>query len=110
MKADAYEIGRVVASRQGHDRNRLFVVVALAGEGQVLIADGQTRKLAHPKRKRLKHLAAMPHHCAEALTPQHLRAGTADAAIRKALAPLTAQHNNEAKRKTNKEECALVQE
>ena len=110
MKADAYEIGRVVASRQGHDRNRLFVVVALVGEGQVLIADGQTRKLAHPKRKRLNHLAAMPHHCAEALTPQHLRAGTADAAIRKALQPLNADSTGRTDRITNQEEYALVQE
>ena len=110
MKADAYELGRVVASRQGHDKDRLFVVVALAEDQQVLIADGQTRKVTHPKRKRLKHLAALPYNCADALTPLHLRAGTADAAIRKALVQLSTYQNDEAKRKTNKEECALVQE
>lgn len=110
MKAQANEIGRVVISKQGHDKDRMFVVVALVDESYVLIADGNTRKLASPKKKKCKHLRALPDCAAEALSPQHRQAGTADAAIRKALALLTAHANTQPKRITNKEECALVQE
>ena len=60
MEPIPFEIGRVVTSLQGRDRKRTFVVTGLADEGFVLISDGDTRKLDHPKKKKTKHLRARP--------------------------------------------------
>ena len=50
------EIGDIVISLAGHDAGKPFVVVAQAGAGFVLIADGITRGMENPKLKRQKHL------------------------------------------------------
>jgi large subunit ribosomal protein L14e len=54
------EIGRVVLSRQGRDAGRCFVVLQVIDEQFVMMADGLTRKLAHPKKKKVKHLHPKP--------------------------------------------------
>jgi len=113
VNANPYEAGRVVVSTQGHDRGRRFLIVGLVDEQFVLIADGDTRKLDHPKKKKLKHLRTEPHIATDVLTAIESRAQTADSAIRKALkdtAPHQAQGFSGADRITDKEECALVQE
>lgn len=111
MRADQSEIGRVVISLRGHDQGRRFLVVGLIDERHVWIADGDTRKLAKPKMKQLKHL------CAEPLTaPEPVidairnRAQTADSTIRKALKAAPGTNAGDIQRITDKEECALVQE
>ena len=55
-----YQLGRVVYSRSGRDAGRCFVVVCQLEEGFVGIADGCIRKLANPKKKKLKHLDPKP--------------------------------------------------
>jgi large subunit ribosomal protein L14e len=113
VKANPQQIGRVVVSTQGHDQGRRFVVVGIVDEHYVLIADGDTRKLDHPKKKQLKHLRAEPELAPDALTDAHRRAHTADSAIRKALRALTPtapQGREQADRRTDKEENAFVQE
>ena len=52
--------GRVVLSTQGRDEGRYFVVLEVIDEQFVLMADGLTRKLAHPKKKKVKHLRPKP--------------------------------------------------
>ena len=48
-------------STQGRDRRpQLIVVIRSAEEGYVLMADGLTRKLDHPKKKKIKHVKAKP--------------------------------------------------
>ena len=54
------EPGRVVLSTQGRDAGRYFIVLQVIDEQFVLMADGQSRKLAHPKKKKVKHLRAKP--------------------------------------------------
>ena len=54
------EEGRVVRSLQGRDCGRYFVVLKLEGEDFVLYADGLTRKLDHPKKKKVKHIRPKP--------------------------------------------------
>ena len=49
-------IGRVVYSKAGRDKKRVFLIVGLNEDGTVDIADGKLRKLAKPKRKNLAHL------------------------------------------------------
>lgn len=54
------EIGRAVRSVQGRDADRCFVILRVLDEQYVLMADGLTRKLAHPKKKKIKHLRPKP--------------------------------------------------
>ena len=54
------EPGRVVLSTQGRDEGRYFVVLQVIDDQFVLMADGLTRKIAHPKKKKVKHLRAKP--------------------------------------------------
>ena len=110
VNANPWVPGRAVVSRQGHDAGRAFLVVQVLDERTVLLADGQTRKLAHPKKKQTKHLKPAPLLAPEAFSAQLVRAGAADAAIRKALAQLDQPAQAGANRITNKEEYALVQE
>ena len=55
-----FEPGRVVESIQGRDRGGFFLVLENAGDGIVMIADGSRHRLAHPKKKKTKHLRAKP--------------------------------------------------
>ena len=52
------EIGRVVTSKCGRDEGRKFLVTGEIDEDFVLIADGDTRKIAKQKKKRRRHLKA----------------------------------------------------
>lgn len=67
MKAPI-EPGFVVFSKKGRDKGRYFVVLYTLDADFVMIADGDTRKLDHLKKKRRKHLAACPIECPELLT------------------------------------------
>ena len=52
--------GRVVFSTQGRDEGRYFVVLEVIDENFVLMADGLSRKVDHPKKKKVKHLRPKP--------------------------------------------------
>lgn len=60
MKADVVTLGRVVVSTQGRDKGQWFVVYQLLDEQHVLVCNGDSRKLEHPKKKRIKHLTGLP--------------------------------------------------
>ena len=110
MKAKPTEPGRVVVSTQGHDAGRWYAVVSVLDERNLLLVDGEIRKLAKPKKKQVKHLKALP------LNVQLEGRGesggpVADSDIRKALKA----HKDAYLMKTgfnviDKEEGALVQE
>ncbi|MBE0600768.1 MAG: KOW domain-containing RNA-binding protein [Firmicutes bacterium] len=85
MKPAVQEIGRVVLSKQGHDKGKAFLVVGLPDEKHVLIADGESRKLAKPKKKQIKHVSPKPYVAHEALDSIAGNVQTADSDIRKAL-------------------------
>lgn len=51
-----YEVGRVVVSKAGRDKGRKLVIVAIMDDQYVLVADGDLRKLEHPKKKKRMHL------------------------------------------------------
>ena len=55
-----FDVGRAVLSTQGRGEGRYFVVIGLPEEGYVLMSDGLTRKLDHPKKKKTKHLRPKP--------------------------------------------------
>ena len=54
------ETGRAVQSLQGRDAGRCFVILQVVDDQFVLMADGLTRKLDHPKKKKVKHLHPKP--------------------------------------------------
>ena len=85
MKPSAHELGRVVLSRQGHDKGKGFLVVGLVDEAYVLIADGDSRKLSKPKKKQAKHLDPKPYVASDIIDAILKQAQTADSDIRKAL-------------------------
>lgn len=50
-------LGQVVFSKAGRDAGRKFVIVGMADDEHVLIADGDLRKIENPKKKKVKHLS-----------------------------------------------------
>ena len=50
-------LGALVRSKAGRDKGRSFTVVEVLDENHVRVADGDLRKLASPKKKKLRHLA-----------------------------------------------------
>ena len=78
------EPGRVVQSTQGRDAGRYFVVLQVVDDRYVLMADGQSRKIDHPKKKKMMHLRPKPivvNVDPQALENKHLQ----DSDLRKAL-------------------------
>ncbi len=53
--------GISVISKKGRDKGRVFVVLYMVDAEFAFICDGDTRKVDHLKRKKAKHLAAMPY-------------------------------------------------
>lgn len=49
-------IGQVVKSKAGRDKGRVFLVLNIIDKQNVLIVDGDLRKLDNPKQKKIKHL------------------------------------------------------
>lgn len=50
--------GKIVKSKAGHDKGLLFVISGVSDkeDGYVFIADGRSRRIEKPKKKKLKHL------------------------------------------------------
>lgn len=71
------EKGFAALSKAGRDKGRFLAVLELDG-GFALVADGNLRPLARPKRKNLRHLGATNHRFA----PEEL---TSDKALRNAI-------------------------
>lgn len=49
-------LGKVVHSKAGRDMHRNFIVVGILNNEYVYISDGELRKIAKPKKKKVKHL------------------------------------------------------
>ena len=60
MKVNVPEIGGICQSTQGRDKGRYYIIKEIAEGGFVLVTDGNFKKLAAPKKKRLKHLRLLP--------------------------------------------------
>ncbi len=116
MKAKPTEPGRVVISTRGHDAGRWYAIMDVQDERYVLLCDGETRRLAKPKKKQTKHLRTLP-----LMIPVSGRGESggsiADSDIRKALRAAREAYETKtdfarkpAREKKEKEECAFVQE
>lgn len=49
-------IGQYAVSLSGRDKGRTFIILGVPEENFVLLADGELRRIAKPKRKKLKHI------------------------------------------------------
>ena len=115
MKAKLTESGQIAVSLKGHDAGRWYAVVGVLDERYVLLCDGNTRTLAKPKKKQIKHLRALP--LSMPVTGRGESGGPiANSDIRKGI--LAAQKAYEtktgfahaaARQEKEKEECAFVQ-
>ena len=52
-------VGSVAVSMAGHDAGLVVVIIAGVDEKFVLIADGKTRKILSPKKKKMQHLSIL---------------------------------------------------
>ena len=52
MELKQYERGQLVKSTAGHDKGIVAVIIAVESEEYVLLADGKTRPVNKPKRKK----------------------------------------------------------
>ncbi|MEG1003167.1 MAG: hypothetical protein RSD13_01870 [Clostridium sp.] len=50
-------IGKVVLSLAGRDKGNLYVVTHVVDDQYVLLANGDTKKVKTPKKKKVKHLS-----------------------------------------------------
>ena len=56
-----FNVGDIVISRLGHDKNRPFVVIGIDNSGYLSIIDGRYRDRSKPKLKNPKHLIKVGH-------------------------------------------------
>jgi ribosomal protein L14E/L6E/L27E len=52
-------IGKVVLSKAGRDKDHLYVVVRQMDNQYVLLANGDTRLMNMPKKKKIRHLSIL---------------------------------------------------
>ena len=50
-------IGKVVLSKAGRDKNHLYTVIGIINSEYILLANGDTKTLDKPKKKKVKHLS-----------------------------------------------------
>ncbi|MGI6175040.1 MAG: RNA-binding protein [Christensenellales bacterium] len=81
---DMVSAGSVVLSRAGRDRNRLMVVISREGE-YIYMCDGDLRKIARPKKKKLKHVYPKPFFM-EGVEERMEKGSLSDSDIRKFIA------------------------
>lgn len=55
-RTTSIQIGQVVRSKAGRDKDRVFLVLSIVDQQYVLLVDGELRRLANPKKKKIKHL------------------------------------------------------
>ncbi len=58
MKQELIQIGQVVQSTQGRDKNRFLVVIDIIDDEYALLVDGSIRRLDKPKKKKKKHFVS----------------------------------------------------
>jgi ribosomal protein L14E/L6E/L27E len=55
-RTTSIQIGQVVRSKTGRDKDRVFLVLKILDLHHVMLVDGDLRRLANPKKKKIKHL------------------------------------------------------
>ena len=79
-----FEKGQIVFSKSGHDKTLPFIVIAVDGE-YLYLADGKSRRLEHPKSKKIKHVQGTKHVCEDIKKKLEDNSYLLDAEILKAI-------------------------
>jgi large subunit ribosomal protein L14e len=85
MEKGNYEIGRIVIANAGRDGGKPFMVTGIIDGEYVWISDGATRRIGHPKKKKVKHLVSRPELIEDLKIKLQRGQKVFDAEIRKAL-------------------------
>ena len=88
-------LGQIVVSRAGRDIGKSFVVIKVIDPLFVEICDGNLHKLEKPKKKRIKHLNITKGKVESLEEKLKSNSKITNAEIRKALAGLNAQQNED---------------
>ena len=104
MKAPLQK-GIVAISKKGRDKGHSYVVLYEMDADFVMVANGETRKLDHPKKKRRKHLVSTSRELPGILALLE-QGRLSDSDLRKALTQEVASCSDPA----NKEGSVFVQE
>ncbi len=65
MLNDKIFLGQFVVSKQGRDKNQVYIVVNIIDDLFVEVVNGTTKKLIKPKKKNINHLHFTPFGCEE---------------------------------------------
>lgn len=76
-----YRLGYFARSLCGHDKDRLYMIVEENGD-MVSLCDGKYKTLAHPKKKKKKHVQIMKSESMAQIYPELIRSQEADRLIR----------------------------
>jgi ribosomal protein L14E/L6E/L27E len=57
ISSQELQIGQFVKSKAGRDKGNVLIVFGIVDEQNVLVVDGDLRKLEKPKKKKVKHLS-----------------------------------------------------
>ena len=60
MKLKIPVIGGICQSTQGRDKDRYYLIREVYPDGSLGLVDGNFKKLAHPKKKNMKHVRLLP--------------------------------------------------
>lgn len=56
-----YCVGQLCYSKQGRDKDKVYIVYEIVDEDYILVVNGDDRKISNPKKKNKKHLQKMNH-------------------------------------------------
>lgn len=56
MNEESFQVGRIVQSKAGRDKDGCFLICEVVDEQYVLLVDGDLRTMNKPKKKKRKHL------------------------------------------------------
>jgi len=88
MSQAEYQVGRVVLAKAGRDKGKAFIIIQRLDDEYVLIADGVSRTIDKPKKKKVKHLIVKPILVQELKEKLESGGKVLDADIRKSLKSL----------------------
>ena len=67
-------VARLCISKRGHDKGSVYVILCVVDDKFVLVANGQNRQAARPKRKNIAHITITDHRAAATSDTEIIRA------------------------------------
>ena len=89
------KIGQIVKSKAGRDKDRIFILYQVIDENNVLVCDGELRKLSSLKKKKIKHLIVYNTVLTEFAEKLQSNENLNDAFVRKLLEPFNKNVSDE---------------